>query len=1190
MRKTYLLLAMALVLGACQREQDYDAGPPQTRLTARMEGATRTVLTPAGLGVSQVFWEEGDQLAVSIDGSVKTSVFSLEEGAGTTQAVFSGMGKGDNYTAVYPADIVKEWDGNGVYVDLPTEQRHVTGSFGPGAFPMAAASGNANLEFRNIESILKLSFKGKQTITRIVFRPNDPGIKVSGPTRISLATPYEPVLEMLSEALDSVVLVTGGVTLREDMATDFYLVLPAQTYKGGFTVTVRSAGDCMEKVYGADFTMKRAQLHAADPIQVLMNNELEVSSFLKGQGTQKDPLQVASLPDLLLVQQAVNAGASIPTDTGVEVPAADACYLLTADIDLSPACGEALKRNWTPIGREGVTFNGHFNGGGHRIGGLYISAKNLSAGDSLQEYGLFGYTDSRTAVLENLTVEGSVNGILAYAGLVAGYFCGTILHCQAEGEVVCEEGVTIGGVAGYGGMRTEGCINRADVKGKDNVGGIVGYCLLNVVNSFNYGPVCGETNVGGIAGTIDDLVYGCRNYATVSIPEYWGYNIGGIVGNQNTGQLVACLNNGDVSGFQFLGGITGYSRQGAFLWNCVNRGTVSGTRLLGGITGVLSTDSSGWGTPTTMRGCLNLGEVQMVADGEFAGALCGVLDGENPGDMLDSESSWNAWLYDPEKGLGMKEPYGELKGKTEDVRSFTDAELRKKGTGSALEWLNSWTGKRVNAIDGSPLQGWVANPEDGYPTLCGYPAQEPGHEHAVFTVTGGDDIFNVPGGELEVSVFSSLPYSVKTPSWIEETGTESYETDPFTVIHRFVVKPNDTGASRSGKILFVNDEGTERPIAVRQREPYLRADKTGMVLAGEGGSQRLELATSMAWTASSDAAWCRVGPSEGVGDQLLAVRALENPDKAARSARVTIASTDGTLQHILQVVQSGGEETETGDWKKQPFVHQSLAMRFTATWCGWCPRMNRTVHRAMELYPGHILHLALHEPGSDLPFRDVSPLLGQYEVHGYPAGIIDGRMQLDNKPTSEMAPLLVEIVKETEDFYGTHTGVDISSTFSGRNVEMDINAYVKTAGDYKITVLLVEDGIIYSQADYEEGSHSKYQHDDVARVAVTDVLGEAFTVDKDFTVKSFHYSISVPSPYVVEGLRVLVYIQRSFGSMERRQSGNYGDYYVDNCGTAMVGGRLKLALEGDSGGSGGGGGEEGEGNEGIVPGDDINLK
>ena len=102
-------------------------------------------------------------------------------------------------------------------------------------------------------------------------------------------------------------------------------------------------------------------------------------------------------------------------------------------------------------------------------------------------------------------------------------------------------------------------------------------------------------------------------------------------------------------------------------------------------------------------------------------------------------------------------------------------------------------------------------------------------------------------------------------------------------------------------------------------------------------------------------------------------------------------------------------------------------------------------------------------------------------------------------------------------------------------------------------------------------------------MSLTDVDGDAFSISEDFQVKPFRYSVSVPAAYVLENLRVLVYIQRTFGSDPVNQSGGYGSYFVDNVGTAPVGGYLRLALKGGGGGTGGGN------NEGITPGDDINL-
>ena len=58
-----------------------------------------------------------------------------------------------------------------------------------------------------------------------------------------------------------------------------------------------------------------------------------------------------------------------------------------------------------------------------------------------------------------------------------------------------------------------------------------------------------------------------------------------------------------------------------------------------------------------------------------------------------------------------------------------------------------------------------------------------------------------------------------------------------------------------------------------------------------------------------------------------------------------------------------------------------------------------------------------------------------------------------------------------------------------------------------------------------------------------------------------------------DNLKILVYIQRAYGSQTVIRSADYGDYYVDNCAAGKAGGRLGPAV-----GSEGSGGNEDLGN------------
>ena len=271
------------------------------------------------------------------------------------------------------------------------------------------------------------------------------------------------------------------------------------------------------------------------------------------------------------------------------------------------------------------------------------------------------------------------------------------------------------------------------------------------------------------------------------------------------------------------------------------------------------------------------------------------------------------------------------------------------------------------------------------------------------------------------------------------------------------------------------------------------------------------------------------------------------------------------------------DEQDEEDWKTYPFHHQSLIMRFTGTWCGWCPYMNKAVSIAQEQYPGKLQHVALHYDG-DLHCADAVPLVQQYGINAFPTGIVDGRALVGNTADPAVtAQNLIAAFLETEQNYPVVTGTAISSTVNGREVSIDVKAYLKKGDNYKITVLLLEDAIVNPQS----GASDDYVHDCVARMAVTQARGEAFSVSNDQSEKTFHYNVTVPTAYVLDNMRVLVYIQRSYGEQPViRSSSSYGDFYVDNCATAALGVSQSVELEYTGEG----------GNEGIQPGGDIDVE
>lgn len=281
-------------------------------------------------------------------------------------------------------------------------------------------------------------------------------------------------------------------------------------------------------------------------------------------------------------------------------------------------------------------------------------------------------------------------------------------------------------------------------------------------------------------------------------------------------------------------------------------------------------------------------------------------------------------------------------------------------------------------------------------------------------------------------------------------------------------------------------------------------------------------------------------------------KASINPSDESRSDVLVFCDEGGVCLPLT--VNQGGSVT----WASATFRHQSLLMRFTATWCGWCPLMNNSVKKAQETYPGKIQHLAIHGTGSSLLFPSANILMNLYDIAGFPTGILDGRIEIENDEIPITSSKIVAAARETENKYGTVSGARIRSSVEGNQLKIDMRLFLKASGLFKVTVFVVEDGIDATQKDYIDGDHKSYIHDNVARLAVTPVLGEEFTQKIKNKTHDFNWTATLDDNWSKENLRILAYVQTKFGERKKISTADYGDFYVDNCFTVKAGENLEL--------------------------------
>ncbi len=283
-------------------------------------------------------------------------------------------------------------------------------------------------------------------------------------------------------------------------------------------------------------------------------------------------------------------------------------------------------KTWVPIGSGSdeygskYTFEGTFDGRGYTISTLTIDSpssahvqglfgrldypgtvKNFTLvsvaidvtgafNDSSNRYahrdhavgGVVAYNGSG-ALVQNVTVSGSIGGIVAVGGIV-GYNSGTIEDCTNNAEI-------IGSVYAVGGL--VGHNDSGRIYSASNNGGVSSQSHVQPANDAVASAL--EQGTGGIVGyNSDGTLRNVSNTGDLIQMNTGGgdrYNIGGIVGCNETenyanpASVVNAYNSASVSGQYNVGGLIG--QNGGILRNAYNTGSVSAAAAaeVGGVVG-----------------------------------------------------------------------------------------------------------------------------------------------------------------------------------------------------------------------------------------------------------------------------------------------------------------------------------------------------------------------------------------------------------------------------------------------------------------------------------------------------------------------------------------------------------------------------------------------------------------------------
>lgn len=204
----------------------------------------------------RIMWNSNDMITV-FEGKTRNKKYQYFGDDGENSADFedvtTGFGSGnkiDCNIALYPYASTTKYvygDDEGVadYVryTLPTAQTYAEGSIGLGANVMVAVTSDTSdtdLMFRNVCSFLRVKLYGTdQTVSSVVFEGNS-GEAIAGNVAITPVYDGVPTFRMLGSATSITLNCTEGVEIgaTKEAATEFWLVVPALNFAGGFTITV----------------------------------------------------------------------------------------------------------------------------------------------------------------------------------------------------------------------------------------------------------------------------------------------------------------------------------------------------------------------------------------------------------------------------------------------------------------------------------------------------------------------------------------------------------------------------------------------------------------------------------------------------------------------------------------------------------------------------------------------------------------------------------------------------------------------------------------------------------------------------------------------------------------------------------------------------------------------------------------
>lgn len=397
--------------------------------------------------------------------------------------------------------------------------------------------------------------------------------------------------------------------------------------------------------------------------------------------------------------------------------------------------------------------------------------------------------------------------------------------------------------------------------------------------------------------------------------------------------------------------------------------------------------------------------------------------------------------------------------------------------------------------------------------------------------------------------------------WCDITPTEGAAGE--NLITAKTLSANNELKERVGKFqILCNNVNTEY-IVIQRGTPGLNIVKPDITFEHAAAEVIVNVEGNTEFTVASTPEWMTLKEMSSTEGELLE-DGITHSLYSATDIKFNIDANETDEDRNGSIILSAAGKTYNIDVKQRkysdtdfntPFYRNSLGIRFTATWCGFCPIMGEAYEMAMEQMPDRIIPFNLHPTSSEggLGWKGANTFQDYYNVVGYPTGVINGIAQVQNGEVSVTAKAITDLAQEAIDSYPAKTNISATSYTTGDGqITINVQVAMKEALNFKISAFVLEDGIVYEQ----NSGGDDYMHNYVVRTNLTELFGDPVPNIAEASTSEFKITGELPSNVISNDNAYLVLYITYPG--EPIVKGVANAHYI-NCGT-IVDNAIKLGL------------------------------